>query len=246
VRYLILSDLHANWEALKAVAQEARGSYDQALCCGDLVGYGADPNAVTEWVRAHCAVTIRGNHDRASTGPEVLEWFNPVARAAVEWTGRALTEENRAYLGGLPRGPLAVQDFELAHGSTSDEDEYVLNASEALMAFAYLESRLVFFGHTHMQGGYVWNRERVETIPPPLPRMRRKEMRIEPGCAYMVNPGSVGQPRDGDPRAAFAIYDSDAGVVAYRRAIYDVEEAQRKIRDAGLPAILADRLGVGR
>jgi diadenosine tetraphosphatase ApaH/serine/threonine PP2A family protein phosphatase len=245
VRYLILSDLHGNWEALEALAHEAEGSYDRALCCGDLVGYGADPNAVVDWVRANCALTIRGNHDRACTGPEVLEWFNPVARAAVAWTQQALTEENRAYVRNLPKGPLAVEGFELAHGSTSDEDEYVLTAGEALNAFAYLESRLVFFGHTHVQGGYVWNRARVETIPP-VSRMRRKEMRIEAECAYLINPGSVGQPRDGDPRAAFATYDSDTGVVAYRRVIYNVEAAQRKIRDAGLPAILADRLAVGR
>lgn len=245
MRYLILSDLHGNWEALEAVAHEAEGSYDRALCCGDLVGYGADPNAVVEWVRANCALTIRGNHDRACAGPEVLEWFNPVARAAVAWTQQALTEENRAYVRNLPKGPLAVEGFELAHGSTSDEDEYVFTAGEALNAFAYLESRLVFFGHTHVQGGYVWNRARVETIAP-LSLMRRKEMRIEADCAYLINPGSVGQPRDGDPRAAFAIYDSDTGVLAYRRVVYDVEAAQRKIRDAGLPAILADRLAVGR
>ena len=246
VRYLILSDLHANLEALEAVAREVKGSYDRALCCGDLVGYGADPNAVVDWVRDNCAVAIRGNHDRACTGPEVVEWFNPVARAAVAWTGQALTEENRAYVSGLPKGPAAVEGFQLAHGSTSDEDEYVLTADEAMNAFAYLESRLVFFGHTHVQGGYVWNRARVETIPPPFSGARRKDLRIEPKCAYLINPGSVGQPRDGDPRAAFTLYDSDAGVVAYRRTVYDVQGAQRKIRDAGLPAILADRLSVGR
>jgi diadenosine tetraphosphatase ApaH/serine/threonine PP2A family protein phosphatase len=134
----------------------------------------------------------------------------------------------------------------VAHGSTSDEDEYVLTAGEALIAFAYLESRLVFFGHTHVQGGYVWNRTRVEAVPPMFARAWRKEMGIEPECAYLINPGSVGQPRDGDPRAAFAIYDSEAGVVAYRRIVYDVEGAQRKIREAGLPPILADRLSVGR
>jgi predicted phosphodiesterase len=245
VRYLILSDLHANWEALEAVARAAKGSYGRALCCGDLVGYGADPNAVVDWVRANCEAAIRGNHDKACAGLEVLEWFNPVARAAVAWTRHALTEENRTYVRGLLRGPLAVEGFELAHGSTADEDEYVLTAGEALNAFAYLESRLVFFGHTHVQGGYVWNRARVETIPPPS-SSARQEVRIEPECAYLINPGSVGQPRDGDPRAAFAIYDSHTRVVSYRRIAYDVEGAQRKIRDAGLPSILADRLGAGR
>jgi diadenosine tetraphosphatase ApaH/serine/threonine PP2A family protein phosphatase len=210
------------------------------------VGYGADPNAVVDWVRTNCALVIRGNHDRACAGMEVLEWFNPVARAAVEWTQQALTEENRAYIRNLPKGPLPVEHFELAHGSTSDEDEYVLTAFEALNAFSYLETRLVFFGHTHVQGGYVWNRSRVESIPAPLLRKGWKEMRIEPECAYLINPGSVGQPRDGDPRPAFALYDSDAGLVTYRRIVYDVEGAQRNIRAAGLPAILADRLALGR
>lgn len=246
MRYLILSDIHSNWEALQAVAGEARGGYDQALCCGDLVGYGGDPNAVVDWVRANCAVTIRGNHDRACAGLEELEWFNPVARAAVAWTLKALTDGNRQYLRELPKGPAAMDGFELAHGSASDEDEYVLTADEALEAFAYIESRLVFFGHTHVQGGYVWNRERVEILPSPFGRLRQRNMPIEPECAYLVNPGSVGQPRDGDPRAAFAIYDSDSGMVAYRRIDYDLQEAQRKIREAGLPPILADRLAVGR
>jgi len=246
VRYLILSDIHSNWEALRAVLDGARGAYDQALCCGDLVGYGGDPNAVVEWVRANCAVVIRGNHDRACSGVEELDWFNPVARAAVFWTNLALAGENRAYLRALPKGPVAFRGFEVAHGSPSDEDEYVLTADDALGAFAYVETRLVFFGHTHVQGGYVWNRERVEVIPPPFGRMRRREMRIEPECAYLCNPGSVGQPRDGDPRAAFAIYNSDTGAVTFRRVDYDVEQAQRKIRDAGLPDILADRLALGR
>lgn len=246
MRYLILSDIHANREALRAVARAARGSYDQALCCGDLVGYGGDPNAVVDWVRANCALTIRGNHDRACAGDEALDWFNPVARAAAAWTAGALREENRAYLLGLPKGPAPMDGFDMAHGSTSDEDAYVLTSDEALEAFAYAERPLVFFGHTHVQGGYVWNRERVEVVPPPGADARRRDLRIEADCAYLINPGSVGQPRDGDPRAAFAIYNSDSGVVAYHRIDYDVEEAQRRIREAGLPDVLADRLALGR
>ncbi|HUP04868.1 MAG TPA: metallophosphoesterase family protein [Bryobacteraceae bacterium] len=246
MRYLILSDIHSNWEALDAVARDARGAYDQALCCGDLVGYCGDPNAVVEWVRAHCALTIRGNHDRACAGIEELEWFNPVARAAAQWTALTLTPGNREFLRGLPKGPAKRDGFELAHGSTSDEDEYVLTPDEAFDAFSYIESRLVFFGHTHVQGGYVWNRDRVETIAGPSGRDNRMDMRMEAECAYLVNPGSVGQPRDGDPRTAFAIYNSDSGVLTYRRAAYDVEGAQRKILAAGLPEILAGRLAVGR
>ena len=246
MRYLILSDLHGNWEATEAVVQEAEGRYDQALCCGDLVGYGADPNRVVDWTRANCAVVVRGNHDKACAGREDLEWFNPVARSAALWTRQALTPENAAYVQELPKGPAALDRFELLHGAPYDEDEYVMGTDEAGNAFGYLQSRLAFFGHTHVQGGYIWNRARVETIRGASPRMDRWVMEIDPECAYLVNPGSVGQPRDGDPRAAFVLYDSDAGMVTYWRIPYDVAAAQRKIREAGLPPILADRLSLGR
>jgi predicted phosphodiesterase len=246
VRYLILSDLHANWEALEAVTREAAGGYDKAICCGDLVGYAADPNLVVEWVRAHCAVVVRGNHDRACTGLDDLEWFNPVARQAALWTLENLTRENIDYTATLAKGPVLLDDFEVVHGSPYDEDEYVLATIEAGQAFAYLESRLAFFGHTHVQGGFIWNRSRVETIGRVSARSGSESLDIDPDCAYMINPGSVGQPRDGDPRAAYVLYDSDAHAVTYHRTPYDVETAQKKIREAGLPPILADRLTVGR
>lgn len=246
MRYLILSDLHANWEALEAVVRDSEGRYDEAICCGDLVGYGADPNAIVEWVRAHCSIVVRGNHDKACTGLDDLEWFNPVARSAALWTLQALTPANAEWTRELPRGPVVRTQFEVVHGSPCDEDEYVIAAEGAEEAFGYLESRVAFFGHTHVQGGYIWNRSRVETIPRVAPRADYQVMEIDPECAYLINPGSVGQPRDGDPRAAYALYDSDAGMVAYRRVPYDVAAAQRKIRDAGLPTLLADRLAAGR
>jgi len=245
VRYIILSDLHANWEALEAVVRETDGLYERALCCGDLVGYGADPNPVVDWVRANCALVVRGNHDKACTGQEDLEWFNPVARSAALWTLENLTAENGDYIRGLPQGPLVEDAFQLVHGSPFDEDEYVLAADEAGQAFGYLECRLAFFGHTHVQGGFVWNHSRVETILCTA-RTDRQFMKIDPDCAYLINPGSVGQPRDGNPRAGYALYDSDEHLVTYCRTPYDVEGAQRKIRDSGLPAILADRLSMGR
>jgi diadenosine tetraphosphatase ApaH/serine/threonine PP2A family protein phosphatase len=246
VRYLIVSDLHANQEALDAVLQQAAGRYDQAICCGDLVGYGADPNPVVEWVRGNCSITVRGNHDKACTGLDDLEWFNPVARAAALWTQQKLSPENAEWTRALPHGPVMSEDFQVVHGSPFDEDEYVLAADEAGQAFGYLERRLAFFGHTHVQGGFIWNQSRVETIPRTAPRSDRQVMEIDAGCAYMINPGSLGQPRDGDPRAAFALYDSDAAMLTYFRVPYDIETAQKKIRDAGLPTILADRLLVGR
>ena len=246
MRYLIVSDLHANWQALQAVVREAAGGYDQALCCGDLVGYGADPNPVVDWVRANCAVVVRGNHDKVSTGQEDLEWFNPVARASALWTQQNLTPANVEYIRGLPKGPVPVDGFQMLHGSPYDEDEYVMAAGEAGQAFGYLESRLAFFGHTHIQGGFIWNRSRVETIPATSARSRRQQMEVEPECGYLVNPGAVGQPRDGDPRAAYALYDSGTRVVAYCRVPYDVAAAQKKILEAGLRPILADRLRLGR
>jgi predicted phosphodiesterase len=246
VRYLIVSDLHANLEALHAVLAQSAGGYDRALCCGDLVGYGADPNPVCDWVRMSCAVVVRGNHDRASTGQDDLEWFNPVARKAALWTLHVLSPENAGYLVGLPRGPVTVETFQVFHGSPYDEDEYVMAAGEARQAFGYLETGVAFFGHTHVQGGFIWNQSRVETILRTPPRGDSQSMSIDPKCAYMINPGSTGQPRDGDPRAAYAIYDTEAKEVTYRRVVYDVAAAQQKIHAAGLPPILADRLSAGR
>jgi diadenosine tetraphosphatase ApaH/serine/threonine PP2A family protein phosphatase len=216
------------------------------VCCGDLVGYGADPNAVVEWVRGNCPTVVRGNHDRASTGMDDLEWFNPVARAAALWTLQALSADNAEYIRGLPRGPLMLDGFQVVHGSPFDEDEYVIAASEASNAFGYLETRLAFFGHTHVQGGFIWNRSRVETILRPAAESGSEYLEIDADCAYLVNPGSVGQPRDGDPRAGYVLYDSEANRVNYCRVGYDIHGAQKKIQDAGLPPILADRLSVGR
>jgi predicted phosphodiesterase len=246
VRYLILSDLHANWQGLQAVVRDAEGRYDQTLCCGDLVGYGADPNLIVEWVREYCTTVVRGNHDKACTGLDDLDWFNPVAKQAAIWTQENLTPENAEYTRNLPKGPLLVDQFELVHGSPFDEDEYLLAADEAGQAFNYLERRLLFFGHTHVQGGFIWNHSRVETIPRTGLRSDRQVMEIDPECAYMINPGSTGQPRDGDPRAGYVLFDSGAQMVTYCRVPYDIEGAQKKIRNAGLPTILADRLTLGR
>lgn len=246
MRYLIVSDIHGNREALEAVLDAAGGQYDKILCCGDLVGYGADPNAVTEWARANVAAVVRGNHDRACVGLEDLEWFNPVARLAAVWTERELTEENADYIRGLPRGPLGVDDFQLVHGSPLDEDEYLLDSADARQAFGYLLTPIAFFGHTHVQGGFGWRRGHIEPIGGPEPENGRQALDCDPDASYLLNPGSVGQPRDGDPRAAYVLYSPKERLVCYRRLAYDVRGAQEKIRRAGLPPVLADRLAVGR
>lgn len=245
--YLILTDIHANWEALEAVLADAEGKYDCVLCLGDVVGYGADPNVVSEWVREQAAGVVRGNHDRGASTDESLQGFNPAARAAAIWTRRAITEENRQWLESLPRGPLMVEDpsshFLLAHGSPADEDQYVVSTEEAKPLLAAQQQRAVFFGHTHLQGGFQLIRSNTARINPN--RKGGKHLRLEEGNYYLVNPGAVGQPRDGDWRAAYAIYTAEEHLVEFRRCEYDVDRAADKIRAAGLPEILASRLYEG-
>ena len=244
MRYLILSDIHGNWEALEAVAAHARGAYDAVLCCGDLVGYCADPNRVIEWARENVAVGVRGNHDKGCAGLVDLEWFNPVARSAAEWTWRALTSDNLSYLRELPKGPVMVGAFQILHGSPLDEDGYLTSVFDATQILSYLETQVSFFGHTHVQGGFICQGNGVRRIVGPR-GSGKTAIGIEPETGYLVNPGSVCQPRDGDPRAPYALYDPEARVVEFRRVAYDVAEAQRKIRAAGLPEILAVRLETG-
>ena len=144
-------------------------------------------------------------------------------------------------------GPVNVDDFQLIHGSPVDEDDYLVNVVDAGGAFPYAESALVFFGHTHLQGGFRWRSEKVQAIGRLHPDWQtRYLLEIEPDCAYLINPGSVGQPRDGDPRAGYVLYDSDADILYYHRVKYDIETTQRKIIEAGLPELLAARLSVGK
>lgn len=246
MRYLVISDLHSNWEALEAVIDAARGQYDRIVCCGDLAGYGPDPNRVLDWARENLHAVIRGNHDRVCCGIESLEWFNVIAQAASLWTMSRLSPENTAYLLALPPGPLTVDGFQLIHGSPLDEDEYLMSVTDARNVFAYLETNLAFFGHTHLQGGYVWLRGQYQV----LGRMERFQSevrwRLDPDGAYLINPGSVGQPRDGDSRAAFVLFDTGSKEIVYRRVPYDYEATRRKIEAAGLPEVLGSRLSAGR
>jgi len=245
VRFLILSDIHANWEALEVVLNSAAGRYDKIVCCGDLIGYGPDPNRVVDWARSDVAYVIRGNHDKVVLGPEILQWFNPVAKTAALWTLNELTPENAGYLRQLPKGPLAVDHFQIVHGSPLDEDEYLLGAAEVAQAFAYLENSLTFFGHTHVQGGFALSR-RVRIISGPRLKYKSAALDLGPDEVYLTNPGAVGQPRDGDPRAAYVLYDPEDRRIVYCRQEYDVRGVQAKILAAGLPDILADRLAVGQ
>jgi diadenosine tetraphosphatase ApaH/serine/threonine PP2A family protein phosphatase len=246
VRYLILSDIHANWEALAAVLDGAAGAYDTIVCCGDLVGYGPDPNAVVDWVRSNVPIVIRGNHDKVVVGLESLEWFNPVARTAAVWTQGVLSAENREYVRKLAKGPLEVDHFQIVHGSPLDEDEYLFGAAEVAQTFAYLDRNLTFFGHTHVQGGFTFTRGRIGVLRGATRDGEPASLDLDPDSGYLVNPGAVGQPRDGDPRAAYALYDPSSRCVVYGREEYDIASVQAKIRRAGLPDVLAERLAVGQ
>ena len=246
MRYLIVSDPHSNWEALGAVLADAAGQYDSIVCCGDLAGYGPDPNRVIEWARANVHAVVRGNHDRACAGMEDLEWFNPVARTATIWTMAQLTTDNLEYLRRLPQGPVILDGFQLVHGSPLDEDEYVTSVESARNVFSYLESNVTFFGHTHLQGGFEWIGGRYKSIQRPKAWQSELQFRLDPDAAYLINPGSVGQPRDGDPRAAYALFDTSSRDVALHRIAYDSETTSRKIQSSGLPGVLAARLALGQ
>jgi diadenosine tetraphosphatase ApaH/serine/threonine PP2A family protein phosphatase len=246
VRYLVISDLHSNWEALEAVLEAARGQYDQIVCCGDLVGYGPDPNRVLDWARPNLSAVIRGNHDRGCCGQEDLEWFNPVAKAANIWTMQQLTPDNLDYLRVLPAGPMPVNGFQLIHGSPLDEDEYLINATDVRNVIDYLECGVNFFGHTHLQCGYAKANGSFQIMRQADPLAGEIWHRLDRDGVYLINAGSVGQPRDGDPRAAFALFDSEALEVLQRRVAYDCDTTRRKIEAAGLPEVLGSRLMIGR
>jgi len=246
MRYLILSDIHANLTALDAVLDAARGRWEKCVCLGDLVGYGPDPNEVIDRVRALDAVTIRGNHDKAISGLANPEEFNPVARDAVLWTRAQLRPENLDYLQKLPGGPIRVDSFSIVHGSVYDEDEYVFSPALAIDGLLNAPTPVVFFGHTHIQGGFALRGEDVQVVvSKPEGGSRFSALTVEGGTQYLLNPGSIGQPRDGDTRAAFAIADLENQTVEFWRVPYDVEGVQRRMERAGLPEPLILRLSIG-
>lgn len=248
MHYLLLSDLHSNLEAFEAVLLDAQARYpnvDRAVCLGDLVGYGADPEAVISRIRELSDVIIRGNHDKAVALGENLEWFNPAARDATYWTLKQLCPESLDFLRELPKGPRLLNGFQICHGSPLDEDEYLITGADIEMLAGRLDAGVVFFGHTHVQGGFRMLRGVVSPLARPY-ETETATIELEEHAYYFLNPGSVGQPRDQDPRAAYAVYDSGNRLCHFHRVLYDVETAQRKILEAGLPERLAVRLSYGR
>jgi predicted phosphodiesterase len=251
LRILLLSDIHANLEALEACLAAAP-AYDVVANLGDVVGYGASPNEVVDRSRALGHIFVRGNHDKAATGLLDLTDFNPMAATAALWTRDQLTQEHHEWLKALPHGPLPMErldQIQLVHGSPTDEDMYVVSLGDALVPLLASTVPLTFFGHTHLQGGFFANGGSADGFRPEYRTVGKAEtvpLQLKQSTRYMINPGSVGQPRDGDWRAAFALYDSEAQVVHFHRAPYNLKAAQDRIFAANLPPRLATRLAAGR
>ena len=245
MRSLVVSDLHSNAEALKAVINRVRRKkFHRVICLGDFVGYGAQPNQVLDTMRNWKAAKlyIRGNHDRMIAGREEGEQFNNAAKAAALWTREHLSAPNRRFLENLPLGPLESDGLLVCHGAPHNEDEYVFHDGHAQQIFDSTDAGVILFGHTHLPVIFAMDRRgRVfggvvtgETI-----------FRLDDQHRYLINPGSVGQPRDRNPAASFAIFDSARMSVQFFRAVYDIAKTQRSILKAGLPPILAERLSYG-
>ena len=247
MRYLVISDIHGNLEALETVLTVLGGRYEKILVLGDLVGYGADPNAVVDRVKGlNPLLVIRGNHDKVASGLDDGESFNAVARSAVLWTYETLTPANREYLVALPSGPQIVDDLtEICHGTPFDEDAYLFDELDAMRAFEVARRPVCLFGHTHVAVGFRYADGSLEIVAGPGDTSGQV-LEFAAGAKYLINAGSVGQPRDGDPRAGAAIVDTASTSVELFRIPYPIEEAQRKIRLAGLPEVLAKRLSLGR
>lgn len=241
--YGVISDIHGNLEALEAALAEL-GDVDGFLCTGDIVGYGADPNACVERVRAlPRLICVAGNHDLAAIGSYDLDWFNPFARKAIEWTAEQLTEDNASYLRSLP--PTAHADSALlVHGSLPQEMGYITSPSEARMCFDAMPGDLTFVGHTHITEYY--RERRGARLPEQTGLLSGGTIELEKGVRYIVNPGAIGQPRDGSAEASFARWDVAARKIDVRRVAYDIARAQAKMRKARIPDYLAERLSQGR
>jgi predicted phosphodiesterase len=242
VKSLVVSDLHSNPEALTAVFRHVqRKKLNQIICLGDFVGYGAQPNQVLDMMRnvRRRKLYVRGNHDRVAAGIDDGSTFNETARVAALWNRDHLSPPNKTFVRALRAGPLVEDGILYCHGSPHDEDEYIFTENQAARVLMKCDAPIILYGHTHLpalysidetsrvRGGWI----RGEGI-----------VKLEPGLRYMINPGSVGQPRDRNPSASFAIFDSTRRTVQFLRVEYEIEKTRNAILKAGLPRILADRL----
>jgi len=242
VKIALISDIHANSEALDRVLLEIiEREVDAIMCLGDIVGYNADPNACVDVVKQTSIPSLLGNHDAVACGLEEALGFNVLAREVADWTRSQLTEENRVFLRELCPEQVVDSDFLAVHGAPSDRDRYLFSMEDIVPEFEYLRQHgvsLCFFGHTHCQG--------IFSEDGPCVPDDDGHFRLEDGKLFFINPGSVGQPRDGDPRAAYAVYDAERRDVEFVRVEYDRQRTADKVRQAGLPRFLAERLMEGR
>ena len=243
MRIAILSDVHANREALQEVERALQNlSVDSILYLGDAVGYNADPDYCVRRLVELADLVVRGNHDKTVVNPKDLDWFNEVARAAIIWTRNALSAKSLEILESFPEGPRIVLDrYLFCHGSPMDEDLYITRRADVDRSFNYLRENteginICFFGHTHVP---LIIEEDGRALTPP------ERFSLDPLRRYLINPGSVGQPRDRVPQASFGVIDEEAMVYYHYRVPFPIKTAQRKIIAAGLPRMLADRLAAG-
>ena len=240
--FAILSDIHGNMEALEAVFKHAeRHPIDRFLCLGDIVGYGANPKECLNRIKSFEDIVCVGNHDHAVTELTDTSYFNPYARKAVHWTISQLDEEDIAYINSLPY--IYEEDtFYTVHANLAKPElwGYIFDDFDASTNFFIMKKNICFIGHSHVPLAF----EKKEDII--KPHYGAEKILIDENCKYIVNVGSVGQPRDGDPRASYCIMDTEAKTIVWHRVIYDVAKAQKKIINAGLPSFLADRLAMGR
>jgi diadenosine tetraphosphatase ApaH/serine/threonine PP2A family protein phosphatase len=241
VRYAIVSDVHGNLESLR-IAMAMMEPEDRVISLGDMVGYGPNPNECVTLLRERCAHAVLGNHDLAATENYGVEYFNDAAREAIAWTQSVLSEESRKWLNTLPY-ELRLPEFLLVHGAPVNYFEYVLDKRTAAQAFERTDAPLVFIGHTHI--AEYWVQQADGGIG--LKHMQHGgELELEPGRRYIVDVGSVGQPRDLNPEASFVFYDTERKTVEWVRYPYPIAEVQDKIHACHLPGYLADRLKIGR
>jgi len=240
MKYAVLGDVHANIEALEAVLADAdhRGA-ERYISTGDIVGYNASPLECMDRLAALGAGTVQGNHDHYTAGNQNLDYFNPVAADAIRWTQHQLDAEHRQRLAALPMTQQAA-DFTVVHSSLDAPEEwkYIFSPEEAAPSLLLQQTPLCFLGHTHRPVAFRMQGERIGCNP-------YETLKLKPGWKYLINAGSVGQPRDRDPRAAYVIYDDQKQTVSLHRVEYDIPAAQAKIRAAGLPEMDALRLAAG-
>ena len=241
MRYGIIGDIHSNLEAFEVVLEEiSKREIDKVICLGDIVGYGANPNECIDKVRQLTDIVVMGNHDAGSIGQTDLNYFNWVAREACEWTGKVLTASNKTYLKNLDFVKREKETF-IVHASPSKPAAwiYIISLDIAMQEFSHFNESICFVGHSHVPVTFVKRGARYDVI-------EDMHFKLDKDARYIINVGSIGQPRDFDPRASFGIYDSDEGQIEIIRLNYDIETAQQKIRKAGLPEFLATRLALGK